>query len=192
MLTCQALEQKPEGLHPSQRPEVRKLYNSSMDGVDKMDFLIQLYRIHIRSRKWPLRVIFHYSVCWYVAVNNGWLVYQRDADKLHVPKKKRHDLCSWTFNFVEALCKFGLSPPNRKRGWPSDSEGRPTKKRCCDRRPVRDVRYDALGYWPEIGDIQQRCKNDGCELRSKFVCVKCKVHFCLKQNSNCFTAFHMK
>ena len=48
-----------------------------MGGVDKMDFLIQLYRIFIRSRKWTLRVIFHFVS---VAVNNSWLEYQRDAD----------------------------------------------------------------------------------------------------------------
>lgn len=50
------------------RPEVIKLYNASMGGVDKMDFLIQLYRIFIRSRKWTLRVIFHFVT---VAVNNS-------------------------------------------------------------------------------------------------------------------------
>lgn len=153
-----------------QRPEVIKLYNSSMGGVDKMDFLTQLYRINICSRKWPLRVIFHYVS---LAVNNGWLEYQRDANKFHVPKKKRHDLFSWTFSIAEALCKAGLSLPNRKRGRPSDSDGRPIKKCCCDRRPVTYVRYDALGHWPEIGEIQQQCKNDGCGLRSKFSCVKC-------------------
>jgi len=36
------------------RPEVIKLYNASMGGVDKMDFLIQLHRIFIRSQKWTL------------------------------------------------------------------------------------------------------------------------------------------
>jgi len=43
------------------RSEVVQLYNGSMGGVDKMDFLIQLYRVYIRSQKWTLRVIFHYA-----------------------------------------------------------------------------------------------------------------------------------
>ncbi|KAB0804468.1 hypothetical protein PPYR_01438 [Photinus pyralis] len=58
-----------------QRPLVIALYNKSMGGVDKSGFLVSLYRTFIRSRKWTLRVIFHYfkaSVC------NSWLEYRRD------------------------------------------------------------------------------------------------------------------
>ncbi|KAJ3641828.1 hypothetical protein Zmor_028301 [Zophobas morio] len=36
------------------RPEVVKLYNHSMGGVDKMDYLLTLYRIFVKSRKWTL------------------------------------------------------------------------------------------------------------------------------------------
>jgi len=35
------------------RPEVVKKYNRGMGGVDKLDQLISLYRIDIKSRKWP-------------------------------------------------------------------------------------------------------------------------------------------
>ena len=35
-------------------------YNKSMGGVDKLDFLLSLYRIHIKSKKWTLRAIFHF------------------------------------------------------------------------------------------------------------------------------------
>ena len=87
------------------RSEVVKLYNGSMGGVDKMYFLIQLYRIFIRSRKWTLRVIFHYVS---VAVNNSWLEYQRDAVSRQVLRKKRFDLFRWTFETAEALCKAGM------------------------------------------------------------------------------------
>ena len=154
------------------RPEVIKLYNASMGGVDKMDFLIQLYRIFIRSRKWTLRVLFRFVT---VAVNNSWLEYQRDADMLRVSKKKRHDLYSWTYNIAEAMCKAGLSVQQCKRGRPSHSGQIPAKKQKCDARPISDVRHDDTGHWPEIGDVQQRCKNPGCELRSKFYCVQCAL-----------------
>jgi hypothetical protein len=177
------------------RPEVIKLYNASMGGVDKMDFLIQLYRIFIRSRKWTLRVIFHFVS---IAINNSWLEYQRDADVLGLSKKKRPDLYSWTFQIAEALCKTGISTCQRKRGRPSDAEISPVQqpakkhKYKCDLRPVADVQHDATGHWPSIGDVQQRCKNPGCDLRSKFFCMKCNVHLCLKQTNNCFTDFHTK
>lgn len=65
------------------RPEVIRLYNHSMGGVDKMDFLQELYRTFIRSRKWTLRVIFHFidlSIC------NGWLEYKRDCVTCNIDK----------------------------------------------------------------------------------------------------------
>jgi len=171
-----------------QRPEVIRLYNKSMGGVDKMDFLIQLYRIFIRSRKWTLRVIFHYVN---LAVNNSWLEYQRDADTLKIPKKKRPNLFSWCSEIAEALCKAGISC-ERKRGRPADSchaDQRPAKKQKVDIQPVTDVRFDGIGHWPDLEHRQQRCKNAGCGLRSKFKCVKCNVHLCVKKD-NCFIAFH--
>ena len=111
---------------------------------------------------------------------------------LRVSKKKRHDLYSWTYNIAGAMCKAGLSVEQRKRGRPSDLRQISAKKQKCDSRPISDVRHDATGHWPEIGDVQQRCKNTDCQLRSKFYCVKCNVHLCIKQDTNCFTTFHTK
>jgi len=71
------------------RPEVIRLYNSSMGGVDKMDFLLQLYRIFICSRKWPLRVIFHFMS---VAVNNSWLDLSISVMLMHLALPRRSDL----------------------------------------------------------------------------------------------------
>jgi hypothetical protein len=58
------------------RPEIVKLYNASMGGVDKIDQLISLYRTFIKSRKWPLRMISH---AFDLAIVNSWLEYRRDA-----------------------------------------------------------------------------------------------------------------
>lgn len=41
------------------RPAVITMYNQSMGGVDKMDMLVSIYRIFIKSRKWTLRAIYH-------------------------------------------------------------------------------------------------------------------------------------
>jgi hypothetical protein len=42
------------------RPRAVQLYNNFMGGVDKIDFLISLYRIRAKTRKWPVRMIFHF------------------------------------------------------------------------------------------------------------------------------------
>ncbi|MGH0136951.1 UNVERIFIED_CONTAM: hypothetical protein FKN15_037488 [Acipenser sinensis] len=53
------LEQKERWFVKVKRPEVVKKYNKAMGGVDKLDQLISLYRIDIRSLQWPLRMITH-------------------------------------------------------------------------------------------------------------------------------------
>lgn len=65
------------------RPEIVKLYNYSMGGVDLLDQMISLYRIYIRSRKWTLRLIFHAVD---LAVVNSWFEYRRNAQQLQIPK----------------------------------------------------------------------------------------------------------
>ena len=41
-------------------PHSVQLYNNFMGGVDKLDFLISLYRIRAKTRKCPVRMIFHF------------------------------------------------------------------------------------------------------------------------------------
>ena len=82
------------------------------------------------------------------------------------------------FALLKPFYKVGNSSCQRKRGRPSNEhvpEQPPAKKRKqkCDLRPITDVQHDGTGQWPEIGAVQQRCKNPGCEMRSKFYCTKC-------------------
>ena len=80
------------------RPAIVRYYNISMGGVDKSDFLIALYRTFIRSKKWTLRVIFHY---FNLGVINAWLEYQRDMKNSGMKKKK------WIYlNSRQALLKL--------------------------------------------------------------------------------------
>ncbi|XP_025407032.1 piggyBac transposable element-derived protein 3-like [Sipha flava] len=68
-----------------ERPEIVKLYNASMGGVDKSDQMISLYRTFIKSRKWTLRMIFH---AFDLVASNSWLQYKKEAEELLLPKKK--------------------------------------------------------------------------------------------------------
>jgi hypothetical protein len=53
-----------------EQPEVIKLYNKSMGGMDKIDQLIAYYRIFLKSKKWTLRMVFHAID---MAICNSWL-----------------------------------------------------------------------------------------------------------------------
>jgi hypothetical protein len=66
------------------RPEVIYLYNKNMGGVDKLDFLLSLYRSYHRSKKWTVRMIAHATD---LGLANSWLEYVKRARELSVPKK---------------------------------------------------------------------------------------------------------
>ena len=65
------------------RPKCVQVYNDYMGGVDKLDFLISLYRIQAKTRKWPVRLIFHFID---LALANARLEY-RDIEREHGTKK---------------------------------------------------------------------------------------------------------
>lgn len=101
-----------------ERPEIVRLYNASMGGVDKIDQLISYYRIFMKSKKWTLRMIFH-SI--HMAISNSWLEYIEDCKLLSIPPKKRMDLLHFRLRLAHNLVyldKFEIK--KRSRGRPSE------------------------------------------------------------------------
>jgi len=82
--TVQRWNKKEKKYVGVERPEVIKLYNQSMGGVDKYDQLISYYRIFLKSKKWTLRMIFHAVD---MAVTNSWLEYYLDCKNPNIPNK---------------------------------------------------------------------------------------------------------
>ena len=82
------------------RLETVKFYNKCVGEVEKHDFLMSLYRIGIKSRKWTLRIIFHY---FNMTNTNFWLEYKKDASCLEIPLKDQMNLLDFTFNIAEVL-----------------------------------------------------------------------------------------
>jgi len=93
--TVQRWNKKEKKYVGVERPEVIKLYNQSMGGVDKYDQLISYYRIFLKSKKWTLRMIFMqwmhgYNGC---TVTNSWLEYYLDCKNLNIPLIKIEWIC---------------------------------------------------------------------------------------------------
>ncbi|KAG5883639.1 hypothetical protein JTB14_025142 [Gonioctena quinquepunctata] len=101
------------------RPEAIKLYNENMGGVDKVNFLLSMYRSSIRSRKWTVRMICHAID---LALVNSWLEYKQKAVALGIQRKKIMDLLAFRESVAEHLILF-MSPP--KRGRPSSDINSP-------------------------------------------------------------------
>ncbi|KAL3225401.1 hypothetical protein MRX96_025830 [Rhipicephalus microplus] len=170
------------------QPEVIAKYNRSMGGVDKMDFLLSLYRTKIRSKKWTLRAIFHFVD---LAVCNAWMEYLRE--NAHNRRSKLLDLLHFRLQIAEAL--ISSVPNTRKRGRPSyevEPADVPEERKVRIRRPCSDARYDGTDHWPEARDqmLPSRCKYEGCKGRSRVFCKKCEVPLCMTKDRNCYYKFH--
>ncbi|KAJ8910560.1 hypothetical protein NQ315_008945 [Exocentrus adspersus] len=98
------------------RPESIKYYNNNMGGVDKVDFLLSIYRSYVRSKKWTIRMITHAVD---IALVNSWLEYRSKAMELGVQKKYILDLLSFRQEVAEHLI-LHKDPPKKgqtiKRG----------------------------------------------------------------------------
>lgn len=111
------------------RPEIVKIYNEFMGGVDKLDFLIALYRIHAKTKKWPVRIIFHFMD---LALANSWLEYREAQQRIGTSPRKIYDLLQFRSIVAETLIKAEADKrPGRPRKSSSTDlqEGAPPEKR---------------------------------------------------------------
>ncbi|KAG0437065.1 hypothetical protein HPB47_017619 [Ixodes persulcatus] len=168
-------------------------YNKFMGGVDLNDCLIAHYRIHIKSKKFYLKLFFHFIDLVIVVC---WLLYRRDCKSLGVPAKAQDDLLNFRMNIGACLLKQGKDTTARRKGRPSSSmeSSLLAKKKRGPMKvvPVASVRTDSTGHWPVVKETRQRCKLPHCKGQTVFMCVKCNTHLCLNKNSNCFYDFHQE
>lgn len=95
-----------------ERPEIIKLYNKSMGGVDLHDQLVSYFRIFIRSRKWTLRMVTH---SFDMALTNSWMEYRNDAIQCNI--KEKMDLLLFKQQVAKTLVILGKAQtytPERK------------------------------------------------------------------------------
>ncbi|KAF2891769.1 hypothetical protein ILUMI_14404 [Ignelater luminosus] len=97
------------------RAGVIRHYNDNMEGVDKMEFLITIYRTIMRYLKWTLRLFIHAID---LAFTNAWFGYRSKALALSVPTEKILDLLHFPAHAAEARILGNKQNP-AKRGRPS-------------------------------------------------------------------------
>ncbi|KAL2091503.1 hypothetical protein ACEWY4_013766 [Coilia grayii] len=168
-------------------PNIVSQYNVHMGGVDLADMMVALYRTPAKSHRWYMCLFWQMAD---IAINNGWLLYRRDAKSLGVEKHKK--LKAFRLEVADALIHSG-----KKKGRPSKGREDDMPTRCIQRpttpRPVDDVRYDQLDHFPVFID-KGRCRlcSDG---QTTISCQKCGVRLCIvtgKSPRNCFQKFHKK
>lgn len=180
------------------RPEIVKEYNMSMGG-DKLDFLVSLYRIYLRSKKWTLRAFFHFID---LDVTNSWIEYHIDAEKLQIPKKTRMDLLHFRNEISLTLIKM-TKFQNKKVGRPRSHSQQTAENISLQRKRVKshssllisvDAWFDYSSHWTIPKDLKDApaCKQKGCKGRSRIFCEKWEVYLSLTKNRNCFKSYYVK
>lgn len=163
-------------------PNIVKIYNKYMGGVDLLDSMLGYYRIMIRSKKWYMR-IFHHLLD--MAIVNAWLLWRRKTG-LYMP------LVNFKTEVSDALCKQGKISV-RRRGRPSNELENEIQRKKRNRPTVSIpqvcIRRDNVGHIPSW-ETRMRCKYPKCTGRSFVHCVKCKIPLCLNKDRNCFMLFH--
>nr|XP_039255146.1 piggyBac transposable element-derived protein 3-like [Styela clava] len=169
------------------RPNIVKIYNQHMGGVDLSDMLMCLYRITIRPKRWYLRILYYLID---LSVTNAWLLYRR-----HVAQKNMQHtpLLDFRSEVADCLIRMGKSANmnSRKRGRPSNDEGDHSYHRSSPRQiviaPPRDVRHDRFDHFSVYSERRGRCRKLGITFT---MCMKCRVLLCYTRGKNCFLIFH--
>uniref|UniRef100_A0A672KG02 PiggyBac transposable element-derived protein domain-containing protein n=1 Tax=Sinocyclocheilus grahami TaxID=75366 RepID=A0A672KG02_SINGR len=131
------------------RPEVVKLYNEAMGGVDLLNQFVSLYRTEIRSRESTLRMITH---AFDLAVVNSWLEYRLDAKRANLQTKDTLDLLHFKMNVAQCL--------------------------VSDARPLPEVQYDMVDHMPNYDEKTEatKCTRPYCTGKTHAFCDKCNIH----------------
>ena len=81
-----------------------------------LDGLLSLYRIHIRSKKWHHKLLYHFFD---IAVVQTWLLYPRDLKFLSIPEIEWMPLRSFKMSIANSLLMKDKSQRERTPGQPS-------------------------------------------------------------------------
>ena len=107
------------------------------------------YRIHIRSKKYYLRLFFHLLD---LAVVNSWLLYRRDCESMAIPRQKRKDQLAFKLALANHLCKHGKRIAGEKKGRPSFNSSKQAKRKRGPATPIPDIDIcrDQIGHMPVV------------------------------------------
>ncbi|CAH2006542.1 unnamed protein product [Acanthoscelides obtectus] len=170
------------------RPYIVAKYNDCMGGIDLIDRMISCYRIQARSKKWTVRVIFHFFD---LALANSWIFYRRDKKIFQTSTRKIQQYLDFKIEIATYLLK------NESNIFQENIRGIGTR-----RNPEGNIIVDSPSagterkrkeHYPEIAsDLRNsvRCKNDSCTKKTKFFCNRCNTFLCITGYRNCFIEFH--
>lgn len=155
-------------------PNIVKLYNKGMGGVDLMDQKAAAYRLDRRSKvRFYLRLFFDLLD---VALVNSHIVYQQLGNELSL----------LDFKIAVANGLIGRYN-NRKRTFPTS---RPNKRKALEPTVPKEVPM----HLPIFQQFRKRChycKGEGKDNKTFTFCEVCGLHLCCIKERNCFYLHHL-
>uniref|UniRef100_A0A8C1ND68 Si:ch211-255f4.7 n=1 Tax=Cyprinus carpio TaxID=7962 RepID=A0A8C1ND68_CYPCA len=175
--TCQRWDKKQKQYVSIRRPSIVREYNNKMGGVDLTDRMFSYYRMSVRTKKWTLRMLMHFTV-------------------RSTPRKGIMQF----LEFRMEVAKTFLAQHNNGQEDSTDlseqedntDHSEPEKKRTVKEVPHISVRRRSNAHIPEVVNLKNaaRCRVTGCSGKTRVRCVTCKVFLCLQAARNCYTVFH--
>ena len=151
------------------RPNVVKLYNESMGGVDLVDSAVATYRIKIRGKKWWWP---HFTNTLGVIMGAAWKIY----------RATNPDENGTLLHFVRSVVQSYLHVEKIVHA-PSPNFW--NAKKVVD----KNTRLTGRSHWPTQIEKQRRCQYPGCSAKPRIVCEECDVALCIK--SGHFKLYHI-
>lgn len=170
------------------RPHIVSEYNQHMGGVDLIDSIMGTYKIRLRSKRWQVRIFYHYLD---LTMSNSWLLYKRVCKYKNLPVKGIISSANFRLEVGETLCKMGIKPTLKtRRNLENEIEAK-KHRGPAQRVPPKEVRQDQVGHWPQWTNKKIRCKYPKCSGFTHTMCEKCGVALCYIRAKNCFKKFHL-
>ena len=127
------------------RPNIVKVYNSAMGGVDLFDMFQSLYRMDHKTQRWYVRIFY-----WILAssITNTWLQYRRDFDDVQTTKPKEDkqkalvefatetEIATVLLTNAKVVQKRPCRPSVSSNDWPIHREDRPKSFHCKEKTRV--------------------------------------------------------
>lgn len=157
-------------------------YNCHMNFVDKFDRLKNEYKIDRKSKKWWMRLFFHFIDC---CVTNAFIIHKEIDMQQYNNKDFKRTLYRTIFAArIVSTKKAGVI-----------LEDRPANTTNKKARVDVNVRLVSSSHQPTHMALPRRCalcSSKKNPVRSRWKCDVCDVALCLRSGKTCFNDFHSR
>ncbi|CAG4998302.1 unnamed protein product [Parnassius apollo] len=132
------------------RPYVVGEYNRHMGGVDLIDSIMGIYKIRLRSKRWQVRLFYHYLD---LTMANAWLLYIRVSKFKNLSASSILSSADFRQEVAMTLYKMGTkSGMSGRRSLETEIQAK-KRKGPAQYVPPMAVRQDQIGHWPQCIQI---------------------------------------